>query len=442
MYDVIKYIFAGELKGKTVYLVYNKIVRSYVVPAESVGFADAIVWSTLTQEGELEPPKTWTVNFTVLGEGGTLEGEVEQSILDGADCQIVTAKPNAHFNFKEWKFGETVLGTDVALTITGVSENMNVIAVFEAIPTFTVNFSVEGDGGTLEGNVQQVVDQGTDCQTVTAKPADGYKLKEWKSGETVLGSDAAITITNVTENMSVVAVFEESQFWVAPGTHASAVDDTSGDGNDYIGIQNTAGITGFKVHYEEVTLNSPPDQAIEVYVKYGEGDYDLIKYLFAGEMKTKTVYFTYNYIVRSYEVPTESLSFAETVVLANLPQVGELEAPQLWKSPETHAGYLDDTSGSGNGFVGIQNAAEIATFKVYYEEVTLNSPPDQGIEVYIKYGEGDFDLIKYLFAGEMKTKTVYLSYGKIVRSYVVPTESLDFSNIIVWSTLTEEGNIE
>jgi len=75
-----------------------------------------------------------------------------------------------------------------------------------ATPTYTVTFQADGDG-SLQGVTSQVVEQGGSTTAVTAEPDSGYEFEEWTGG--VASTDNPLTITNVTENMTVTANFVE-----------------------------------------------------------------------------------------------------------------------------------------------------------------------------------------------------------------------------------------
>ncbi|NRZ29305.1 beta strand repeat-containing protein [Clostridium beijerinckii] len=72
-----------------------------------------------------------------------------------------------------------------------------------AAVTYTLNYTAEA-GGTIEGDLSQTVDEGSDGTTVTAVPDTGYHFVNWSDGKT----NASRMDTNVHDDISVSAEFE------------------------------------------------------------------------------------------------------------------------------------------------------------------------------------------------------------------------------------------
>jgi uncharacterized repeat protein (TIGR02543 family) len=87
------------------------------------------------------PPVKYTVTFQA-GTGGSITGSLEQVVLDGGDCEAVTAVPDQGYEFKGWSGGYT--GTENPLTIHGVTSDMNITANFASVSDG--DDSGEGDG--------------------------------------------------------------------------------------------------------------------------------------------------------------------------------------------------------------------------------------------------------------------------------------------------------
>jgi len=66
-----------------------------------------------------------TVAFTA-GANGSLTGTTTQTVAEGADCTAVTAVPDVGYQFAGWTGDYT--GTDNPLTITNVTNDMNITA--------------------------------------------------------------------------------------------------------------------------------------------------------------------------------------------------------------------------------------------------------------------------------------------------------------------------
>lgn len=72
------------------------------------------------------------------------------------------------------------------------------------LPTFTLNYSA-GSGGTLSGQVSQIVNQGASGSQVIAIPDTGYRFSMWSDELAV----ASRTDNAVTRNLNVTAIFVE-----------------------------------------------------------------------------------------------------------------------------------------------------------------------------------------------------------------------------------------
>lgn len=102
-------------------------------------------------------------------------------------------------------------GTDVRYLET--ADSMNAIAgigLFSGLPPrYTLNY-VAVSGGSISGDSYQTVSRGQDGTPVTAVPHTGFRFLRWSDWRT----DNPRTDTNVTGNISVVAIFEPTDFLI------------------------------------------------------------------------------------------------------------------------------------------------------------------------------------------------------------------------------------
>ena len=152
-----------------------------------------------------ESPATHTVRF-IAGPGGSIQGDLSQTVEEGGSCSAVTAVPESGYEFAGWSGGYT--GAANPLTITNVTSNMTVTANFEpkSVTTYTVKF-VAAAGGRIDGSLTQVVPEGTDSLAVTAVPASGYEFTGWTGDYSSAANP--LTITGVMSDMTVYANFRE-----------------------------------------------------------------------------------------------------------------------------------------------------------------------------------------------------------------------------------------
>ena len=136
---------------------------------------------------------TYTVTVSTNGDGGTATTSAE-SVQEGGTATL-TATPAEGYKFTGWSDGSKANPYTVTVT-----DNISLVANFEAIPTYTVNVSVNGNG-SVEKSAGSVLEGNT--VTLTATPAEGYKFTGWSDGST----ENPYTVT-VTDNISLVANFE------------------------------------------------------------------------------------------------------------------------------------------------------------------------------------------------------------------------------------------
>ncbi len=139
---------------------------------------------------------SFTLSY-VAGEGGTIEGTTEQSVLAGDSGTAVTAVPNEGYAFVRWSDGVTTatrMDTDVA-------GNISVTAEFASLCHLTY---VAGKGGTIEGETVQSVPVGGSGMAVTAVPNEGYTFVRWSDGVTT----ATRTDTDINSDINVTAEFD------------------------------------------------------------------------------------------------------------------------------------------------------------------------------------------------------------------------------------------
>jgi hypothetical protein len=74
------------------------------------------------------------------------------------------------------------------------------------VTTYTISFA-PGSNGTLTGTASQTINSGANAAAVTAVPASGYHFVNWTEGGTVVGVNAALTVTAVSANHSYTANF-------------------------------------------------------------------------------------------------------------------------------------------------------------------------------------------------------------------------------------------
>jgi hypothetical protein len=139
----------------------------------------------------------YSLNYSA-GDGGTLNGELEQQVTFGSDGTTIEAVPDIGYHFLNWSDGVE----DNPRTDVNISDDIDVTAVFE-INTYSLNYSA-GENGTINGDTSQTVTFGDDATEVEALPNEGFHFTEWSDG---IKDNPRLDIS-VADNIDVTASFE------------------------------------------------------------------------------------------------------------------------------------------------------------------------------------------------------------------------------------------
>ncbi len=146
-----------------------------------------------------EPEKEkFLLTYSIIG-GGRISGEAAQEIEEGTDGEAVTAIANEGYKFVMWSDGLTTAQRQDF----GISANLAYIAYFEEVEAEPVYYTVTyaaGEGGHIEGETVQTVEENGDGTYVTAIADEGYAFAGWSDGspmvqrrECIVKSDKSVT---------------------------------------------------------------------------------------------------------------------------------------------------------------------------------------------------------------------------------------------------------
>ncbi len=191
-YNLI-YMISGEggyIRGEVTQSVYHGESASTVtaIPFEGYRFAG---WSDGVMEAARTDMPTSNIEVTALfeklvtynvsysaGDGGTINGSTSQVVIKGEAAETVVAVPNSGYKFVRWSDGVTTAErTDI------ITADLEVSAIFEAIPKYTITYK-ESEGGKINGTLTQTAYEGESYEAVEAIPDDGYEFVKWSDGVT------------------------------------------------------------------------------------------------------------------------------------------------------------------------------------------------------------------------------------------------------------------
>lgn len=194
-------------------------------------------------------------NFYLLyeaGNNGSITGNLDQVVAEGASGTPVEAVPNLGFQFVNWSDASTANPR----TDTNVLADLSVTANF-AVATFNLEYTA-GTGGSITGTASQTVNYEANGESVTATPLDHYSFVQWSD----LVTEATRQELSVTSDLSVEAEFTIDQVSVTytAGDNGSITGETEQSVDyDGTGTQVTAvPATGYHfVEWSDLSVENP-----------------------------------------------------------------------------------------------------------------------------------------------------------------------------------------
>ncbi|MEM4248581.1 MAG: InlB B-repeat-containing protein, partial [Candidatus Nanoarchaeia archaeon] len=144
--------------------------------------------------------------------GAELSGQTVQIVNVGENTSPVTAIAPTDHDFVNWTENGIGFSTENPLIVKNVTRNLTLVANFTG-KTYTVKFQADGTAGAyIDGSILQTVKLGNDCTPVTAIPPTGYSFVKWTFNGTDYSSDNPLTVKNVSQDMTLIAVFSAENY--------------------------------------------------------------------------------------------------------------------------------------------------------------------------------------------------------------------------------------
>ncbi|MDM8554445.1 BACON domain-containing carbohydrate-binding protein [Desulfococcaceae bacterium HSG7] len=167
---------------------------------------------TVTAPGAENSPQTVEVrqaacetHFTITASaetGGTISPSGDVTVACGEDRKF-TITPDTGYKVEDVLIDGSSVGSVTSHTFTNTASAHTIEAVFAA-DTFTVNFTVKGNG-MLTGEASQSVEYGKNSTGMTAVPNESYKFTGWSGDHS--GTANPLIVENVTSDMNIIANF-------------------------------------------------------------------------------------------------------------------------------------------------------------------------------------------------------------------------------------------
>jgi hypothetical protein len=163
------------------------------------------------------------------GPNGVVSGRTTQTVFAEDATAPVVALPNTGHQFVQWTATGIPFSLDNPLTVTGVVEDLHLVAEF-AVTQYTVSV-MSGAGGSLAGELSQVIPHGGATSPVTALPDHGQHFVGWTLGGLGFSTQNPLRVSAVTSDLELTAQFAANTYTVrfvaaANGGLAGAVVQT------------------------------------------------------------------------------------------------------------------------------------------------------------------------------------------------------------------------
>ena len=205
----------------------------------------------------IEDTRTYKVNLSQDGQGTV---SVSQNQLKSGESAMLTARAAQGWRFDHWEENGQNLGTTNPLTVTMGTQDRSIKAVFTELPKPKVNVIlqiVDTNGGELAPSQSQEVTSGG---TVTFQVPNlaNVNFKGWKRNGQIVETGSSYTLSNVTQNETIQAVFEVpvESITVSPASITAKV----GEGP----IQLIATVLPANATNKTVTWTSKNEQVVKV----------------------------------------------------------------------------------------------------------------------------------------------------------------------------------
>ena len=371
---------------------------------EETSYSVAVYQNTSVYVKFAEKP-TYTITLTKNGSGkvfASVNGAVETEVSDSLsvkyhDSVVLRAEAGANDYFAGWQDNTT--GT---YTIADVTGDTSVTATFAPMQNVYLNaYSTDTTKGTLTatgsvsgsiqtnagGNGVQVA--GGQKITLTANPASGQMVKEWKiNGQKVEGNlSNTLVIDSITESTTVTVEFEDYVGYTIPTTPTTEAGYTV---KDVVRIPDDTPKDGKIRKGGTVTFTVVPDSN-KVFNQLKVGNIDCLSTPSTGDVTAVREGNGYRITISNVagEINLTATAIEFQVIKNELTQVPE-GLTEKYATPEAMKSALrtqisPSVSGSNIKYLDIKLQIKTGSNPDVWEDVTSANFPQGGIDITIPY---------------------------------------------------------
>ena len=170
----------------------------------SNALSNGVPGGTSVQAITLVDARTYNLSLSQVGQGTV---SVSKNQLKSGESATLTAQAAQGWRFSHWEENGQNLGTANPLTVTMGTQDRSIKAVFKEIPRVVTLQIVDTKGQKLaDPQVQEVTSGGT--VTFQVPNLANVNFKGWKRNGQIVETGNTYTLSNVTQNETIQAVFE------------------------------------------------------------------------------------------------------------------------------------------------------------------------------------------------------------------------------------------
>ena len=220
----------------------------------SNALSNGVPGGTSVQAITLVDARTYNLNLSQEGQGTV---SVSKSQLKPGENATLTAQAAQGWRFDHWEENAQNLGTTNPLTVTMGTQDRSIKAVFKEIPKVVTLQIVDTNGRELVPSQSQEVTSGGSV-TFQVPNLANVNFKGWKRNGQIVETGNTYTLSNVTQNETIQAVFEVpvQSITVTPASLTAKV----GEGP----VQLTATVLPSNATSKTVTWTSKNEQVVTV----------------------------------------------------------------------------------------------------------------------------------------------------------------------------------
>ena len=171
----------------------------------SNALSNGVPGGTSVQAITLVDARTYKVNLSQEGQDTLL---VAKNEFTAGEAVALTAQAAQGWQFSHWEENGQHIGTANPLTFTMEAQHRTIKAVFKQIPKYTITLQIVDTKGTILARSQQqkVVSGGSTTFQVPNLPNTNFK--GWYHNGQLVGRGNTYSLSNITQDESIQAVFE------------------------------------------------------------------------------------------------------------------------------------------------------------------------------------------------------------------------------------------